>query len=626
MIARGHETRKTVIMMKSILRSVLCVLLAVSLSAVCAPVINAEEEYPDASPDPKLKLRVALFDSAESYTFAHEFLSNADTQYVLFLPAGCDRTKLRVSFDAEQITVDGKALRSGDPTDAFQKDGTFTVATPDGTYPLRVISSSELPSVYITTQSGSLDAIHADKSYCDPGFLSVAENGELTLNHAQLAHMKGRGNSSWLSGEKRSYTIKFQNETAFLGMPKAKKWALISNTMDETLLHNAAAYSAAKQTSIPYTVDYAFVDLYINGNYRGNYMVCEKIEIGTNRVDIEDLEKNNESANPDLDLANTPKMTQHTAYPMLTWSDIPNDPSDISGGYLLEYDYPEELDIQSAAFLTEYGSCLVLHDPEFATQREIEYISTLYNSFEEALIADDGRNSEGKHFTDYIDVDSFADGVLLYEFTIDPDRGYSSWYIFLQKDSGKFVMGPVWDFDLAFEYPEAELSCMLSAAKREYDGLRAAKRSNNITFIELLCSHRDFIDTLSQRFDALESDLHTLTQQMHDTHTRCLASIRMNAVRWGRSEPEETCALESYIPARIDFMRSSFDDIDAHIAHALESLRKNKGYSTEKRLYPPQNHNTNLGVICCSVAAAVAACTAATVLVIRKRRKKQNTL
>ena len=60
------------------------------------------------------------------------------------------------------------------------------------------------------------------------------------------------------------------------------------------------AYSLAHETSIPYTVDYRFVDLFINGVFRGNYMLCEKIEVGKHRVNIYDLDKTNESKNEDF--------------------------------------------------------------------------------------------------------------------------------------------------------------------------------------------------------------------------------------------------------------------------------------------------------------------------------------
>ena len=90
-------------------------------------------------------------------------------------------------------------------------------------------------------------------------------------------------------------------------MKAAKKWALISNNMDATLMRNAIAYSAAKMTDLPYTVDFAFIDLYINGSYRGNYMICERVEIGLNRVDISDLEEANKKANPGIKPADCKK-------------------------------------------------------------------------------------------------------------------------------------------------------------------------------------------------------------------------------------------------------------------------------------------------------------------------------
>ena len=337
--------------MKRLRQCLLLVCFIVLLLVLAAISAFAEAKYPDAVVNQQLHLRVLLFEDKNAYTYIHEFHGEKDT-YVLFLPADCDRNHMMVYFDEPWFQVDGIKLQNGEGTDVFKQDRTVTITVPAGEFSLRVISTKGLPSFYISTQSGSLALMHEDKSHRETGNVSVVESGVLTAQNEELSYIKGRGNSSWLSNEKRSYTLKFRNKVALFGMPEAKKWVLTSNTLDKSLVRNAIAYSAAKLTRLPYTVDFAFVDLFINGIYRGNYLLCEKVEVAKNRINIADLEKANETINRGMDLSEAKRMKTSNRDTQIAWCDLPYEPGDISGGYLLEYDDPEELERKPSAFLT----------------------------------------------------------------------------------------------------------------------------------------------------------------------------------------------------------------------------------------------------------------------------------
>ena len=603
--------------MKGMVKAVAAITLIIaSLFCGCVPAA-AEEAFPDALAEPSLKLRVDLFDDAQAYTYVHELPGYPDAPYVLFLPADCDRTRLRVSFDARQLKVGDAVLRSGDATDVFAADGNFTVEADGVIYPLRVLSSANLPSIYISTESGSLAAIHADKEHREAGALTVAENGAVTLAGSALSYIKGRGNSSWKSNEKRSYSIKFSEKTGLLGMSAAKKWALVSDNMDKSLMRNAIAYSAAKRTDLPFTVDFRFADLYINGGYRGNYLICEKVEVGSNRVDIADLDDANEQANPGVDLASIPVVKETQGDLKLSWSELPAEPQDISGGYLLEYDYPEEFDLRPAAFQTANGTTLVLHAPEYAGKGEISYVAALYAAFEEALLSPDGVNAQGKHYTEYIDIPSFVDGILIYDFTSDQDRGHSSWYIYLPAGEQRFHMGPMWDFDQSMDNAEHALFCVETAAKTRYDASKHVKKLQRETFIEQLCSHEDFIDAMADRFpalaDAFESDLNG---EIAALFARIASSASADAIRWGYDPGlYQDTQLRDYIPARCAKLRADFANIDALIEQALQAIEAQGGYASGASAQTPLR--IVLGV------AAVVAAGVGIFLVIRAARRRK---
>lgn len=97
--------------------------------------------------------------------------------------------------------------------------------------------------------------------------------------------IKGRGNTSW-SMPKKSYKIEFSKKQFMLGMPKDKDWALIANYSDKTLLKNYLMYRLSAKLGAFYAPRCEFVELYLNGEYLGVYLLTETIEIAENRINM----------------------------------------------------------------------------------------------------------------------------------------------------------------------------------------------------------------------------------------------------------------------------------------------------------------------------------------------------
>ena len=374
----------------------------------------------------------------------------------LFLPADVSLDRAKVYFDAsDKVTLDGALLSSGGSAAGFTA-GAHTLACGGEEYALTVCFSANLPAVYITTASGSLDYIHKSTNNKEPGNIRVYENGSMTLDSA-LKQMKGRGNSTW-NLAKKPYNIKFDKKTAFLGMAKAKKWTLLANAYDPSLMHNANGFYFAEAFGLDFTSEYRFIDLYVNGGYLGNYMVCESVEVGENRVNVEDLDKANENANPGVDLETLPirgtgadgKVEPVTVKGSRKWADIPNDPADITGGYLLEYEFASRYTGDPCGFVTDNGQPVVLKSPEYASRAEVDYIADLLNAATEALYSETGCNRAGKHYSEYFDMESFVNMYLLQELSMNYDAGCSSFYLYKKAGDPKLTFSPVWDMDLAF--------------------------------------------------------------------------------------------------------------------------------------------------------------------------------
>ena len=423
-------------------------------------------------------------------------------RYFFFLPADTDPAAAKVWFSASgEVLLDGVPLVSGGSAAALT-EGPHVVSCGDHSYRLSVVRSANLPAVFITTESGSLEKIHKSKENKEPGGIRVYENGEMTLD-TDLKQIKGRGNSTFYY-PKKPYNIKFDKKTDLFGMGKAKKWTLLANYFDYSLIHNDYGWEFARALGLPYTSEYRHVDLYINGGYLGNYVICESVEVGENRVEINDLDKENEKANPELDIEALPRggtgegntVQSYTVKGSRKWIEIPGAPEDITGGYLLEFDYGSRYDQELCGFVTKNGQPVVIKSPEYASRAQVEYIADLTDAGFGALYSATGYDSAGKHYSAYFDVESLVNMYILQELSMNFDAACSSFFLCKAQGEEKLTFAPVWDMDNAFGSRSANhnvkltshelwwanqmgqngIPTMLSAANR-HAAFRAAVRS-----------------------------------------------------------------------------------------------------------------------------------------------------
>lgn len=440
--------------------------------------------------------------------------SEADGRYYFYLPAGCDLSSVETRFvSTNAVYVGGEKLGYEKKTAAFAGGGEFTLTSGGKEYRVVFLQSENIPAMFIETESGSLDAIHADKSHKEKGTISVVENGEVTVD-TTLSSIKGRGNSTW-NLDKKPYNIKFDKKIDLFGMGKAKKWSLLASYYDLSLLRNTFAFDFSEDIGLLYSSKSKHVDLYINGEYKGNYLVCESVEVGSTRVDITDLEELNEEANADIDIESVSLGGDRDGEKAgsIKYAEIPNNPEDITGGYLLEFELMNRYSPEVSGFVTNHGQPVVLKSPEYASKAQVEYISSLWQELEDAIYSEDGTNSLGKHYTDYIDLESFAKMFVIEEFTMDIDAGLASCYFIKDAKSDKIIASPVWDFDLALGATDAlgvtnderfgvSLSdpTKLFAGNGYIDGESNATGTTFRTIFAALCRHDDFIAAVKKEW------------------------------------------------------------------------------------------------------------------------------
>ncbi len=302
-----------------------------------------------------------------------------------------------------------------------------------------------LPVISINTENN--EPITSKEIYINCFVTIDNTTNENSLENA-VAKIRGRGNTSWDS-PKKPYRIKLDKPTDLFGSGEAKNWTLIANHTDLSLIRNYLAYSVASVFDTQKcTSTTQYVDLYLNGEYIGVYLLCEQIEVHGNRVDIADN-------------------------------------SEIDTGYLIELDGRED---GYGFYVNEefYAIKSPDTDDSLFTDEHTEFIKAYLEKCLDAVSSDDYSKIE-----ELIDTKSFAQAYLVFELFNCVDVGFASFYMY--KDAGgKLQCGPVWDFDRSLG-----ITGNVHGADN-YDTLWA-KQEN--TWFNNLLNHKKFVDLVASELD-----------------------------------------------------------------------------------------------------------------------------
>ena len=515
--------------MRSLLKRTALYLLLGTLICACLPLSVT------AAGQAGFSLSVTAFAQNE-HTAVNLWWDETAQTMRLFLPSGSDPSALTVRFSgAAEVFADGVRLSGGESTDVFSV-GAHTLVCDGVAYPLQVMRSDHLPAVFLDTASGSLSAIQADKNHKENGAVTIVADGVVSVDNAPLKSVKGRGNSTWMA-DKKPYNIKFDKKTDVLGMGKAKKWTLLANCYDDSLLRNSLALRLAADFGLPFTPEYRMVDLYANGEYQGNYLIAESVESGDARVAIADLEAANEAVNPGVD-AETAERKSGTCGDAASrkWVQIAS-PENVTGGYLLEAEFESRYGAEASGFVTPHGQHVVLKSPEFASKEEVDYIAALYEEMEQALYAENGFNEKGRYYLDYFDADQLVKMYILLEYTFHRDAGLSSCFFYKDADETVLRAGPAWDFDLSLGNARFNAGLPFDVRDPESWWANSLFYYNGTTRTQsvftLLYRHEDFRTLVSRQWNELSgilsADLALLPGMIEET----VPSALMNAFRWG---------------------------------------------------------------------------------------------
>lgn len=298
---------------------------------------------------------------------------------------------------------------------------------------------TNLPTVSIHVANAEEPYDKAHDLECMITLIPSDENDTIKI---KAGTVRLRGNAS-MGFPKKPYRIKFEKKHHVFGSPaSAKKWTLINNYGDKSLMRNILAFDMSRRLEMEYTPFCVPVDLFVNGEYKGCYQLCDQVEVHKDRVNIEEMDETCVSG------------------------------EELTGGYFIEIDaYASGEDCY---FWSGKGNPVTVKypDAEDITAAQLDYLESHFNGLETKLYSSGFTSETG--YRERLDLESFLRHFIVGEFSGNTDT-YWSTNMYKHRGNDHFYVGPVWDFDLAYEndnrtHPINNLNNWIYATKGSYAG------------------------------------------------------------------------------------------------------------------------------------------------------------
>ena len=425
---------------------------------------------------------VAAVIEGNEITFASPFISSVSGLVANF------------SCNGYKVMVNGVEQESGISVNDFSSPVTYRVVDQKGVaneYKV-IVMYSGLPVVIVNTPNNV--PITSKEEWTEGTEIKIL-NPDGTIAYEGSTSFRGRGNSTW-NYPKKPYAIKLDKKASILGMPKHKRWVLLANWMDRTLLRNRVAFKLGECTQMDWTPRGEYVELVLNGAHLGNYFLCEQVKVDENRVNVAEIDADSE---------------------------------DVSGGYLFELDthFDEAFKFKSEIKAFPY----MFKDPdEDISDAMLNYVQNYVNTMEDYLYND----FDNRKWADYIDINSFID----YWFAVELTSNYEPLHpksVYMHKDiGGKLKMGPMWDYDWATFVPHFSSSYQLK----------------NCLYYPQLFNDVDFISIIKERWPAAKANFAKVSEFIDSESKKIKNSEKMNAAMWpisSRINGDETMAFDEAV-------------------------------------------------------------------------------
>ena len=412
---------------------------------------------------------------------------------LLFLASACNHTddivpEVHQNFQNEQKeTEEQKDQEEGNKEEEVFQHPTPTLGT-------------GLRSVFIE-YSGT---ISKDK-WVQNGRIFIVDDSDSLHYYSDSLSIQGRGNSTW-SYPKKPYKIKLKAKADLLGKGKSKRYVLLANWMDRTLLRNDVSFELARRTSLDWTPSGEFVELYFNGIHQGNYWLGEQIRVDENRVKADYL--------IEMDTYYDETYRFRTKFGFK--------PNTNDAGLPVGIKYPDDDDLTTEQFLE---------------------IKELVTDVENAIYKNGDYSSK-------IDLDSFLDWYLVHEVTynLEPNHPKSCYFHF---SKGVMKAGPVWDFDWYTFQPS---TWGLGISKSIYFGQ--------------LFKDPDVISRLKEHWNAVKPEFETVDDYILEKADLLALSDAINSKKWPCTSyvnGDDTMSFDQAIARMREALKNRIIEVDKRI-------------------------------------------------------------
>ncbi|MCC8039403.1 MAG: CotH kinase family protein [Bacteroidales bacterium] len=349
------------------------------------------------------------------------------------------------------------------------------------------VFGTNIPTIFIDVEDGK--EITSKVDYLTAS-LRINGYGHCDDVAPTTVSIRGRGNSTWYNFPKKPYRLKFSKKISLCGLSKAKSYCLIANFIDCTLSRNAIAFYIAQKMGMPYTNHSIPVNLVVNGEPRGSYMLTEKPGINAGSVDIDE-----------------------------------------SQGIMWEID--TNFDEDYKFYSEHYELPVMVKDPDLAEIAEdmdsvtpdslLRYWQADFHRMENA-VATDSINT-----WDYIDMQSVVNYVLVYTVCANLELHYpKSMYLYKEHVDSLYKFGPVWDFDWAFTFWNGQESSIYTRRMFVYD-------EPGSDFFEAMVKTDEFMEAYAARWRVFLSQVWPTLLTYLDEYA---ATIRVSALENGELWPK----------------------------------------------------------------------------------------
>ncbi len=300
----------------------------------------------------------------------------------------------------------------------------------------QILTNTNLPIIVISTDDEEIP----DEPKID-GTMGIIFNGDGVTNNVNdpfnyydgRIGIETRGNSTQ-GFDKKTYSLELRDannedlSVNLFGMGAEEDWILHAMVIDKSQIRIPMSFYFFQRMG-HYAAKWKYVELIVNDEYRGLYILTERIKRDDDRVDIAKLDED----------------------------DLTGDA--VTGGYILRIDWLEDFDEDDgfeSAYDAQGGIPMTFQwyypKADNIQAEQAQYIENWMNDFEDAVFSPDYTNDQSIRYSDYINLNSFVDFLLINEFTKNSDGYKLSSYIHKDRDSdgGKLAAGHIWDFDQTY--------------------------------------------------------------------------------------------------------------------------------------------------------------------------------